>query len=171
MQKHITYLLFIGFILACSSQKSNFYFNRKGNSQELNSQRLREKSVFSETHLRTLEAKLLFKNLITKVGYTCEETTEYSACAGNEIYVLVKINNNDISISEKTISSCDEEKLVKIGTYKWKAIKNEIVVQYPSKNKGYMYAKVLSLKIKEKDIIGKIKYPNGEIVEKIFLIE
>ncbi len=108
----------------------------------------------------------LNKTLISKVGFTCMETSEPNPCAGNEIYAIVEIDKEFILISEKTISTCGGEEHKEIGRYKWKQIGNKVMIYYESKNS--IYAKILLFKFKDTKIIGEIEYPNGKIEEKIF---
>ena len=104
--------------------------------------------------------------LITNVGYTCVETTAPDPCAGDQIYATIKITQENILISEKTVSSCGEENLIEIGRYSWKQVGNKIMIEYPEER--YMYAKIISLELKPNEIVGKIEYPNGNISKKTF---
>lgn len=107
------------------------------------------------------------KTIISNVGYTCMETDVPDPCAGNEIYAVIKINKEDILVFEKTVSTRGEEEQFEIGRYKWKQLKNKIEINYEP-NTNNLYAKILFLEFEGNKIIGKVKYLNGKIEDKIF---
>jgi len=107
------------------------------------------------------------KTLISKVGYTCMETAKPDPCAGNEIYASIEISKDYIHILEKTVSTCGKEEYYEIGRFKWKQLNNQIEIDYKL-DKSNIYAKILFLELEKDKVIGKIKYRNGKIEDKIF---
>ncbi len=111
----------------------------------------------------------MHKEFIAKVGAVYEETPDDNPCAGSEIYLTLLFDKKQVYVAEKEISSCDKETIHQIGTFDWK-LKNsqEIAIDFiPQKIQG-TYAENLILELRDKQLVGRIKHVNGQIVEYIF---
>ncbi|WP_034242124.1 hypothetical protein [Aquimarina atlantica] len=113
--------------------------------------------------------KYLHKELRTEVATVCEETPDDNPCAGSTIYLALWFDKKQVQVSEKEVSTCDQESIYNIGTYTWKLLPNkEIKIDFdPNRIKG-TYAEGLSLKLRDKQLIGYITYINGEVGEYAF---
>lgn len=95
----------------------------------------------------------------------CQETTEPDLCAGQEIYLVLKFNKENITIIEKNISSCKKEEI----NYKWELIgDNEIKIWL--KPEEIKYKSIENMKFKTTDgiIIGYKMDWNNKKVEYVF---
>ncbi len=111
----------------------------------------------------------MHKEFIAKVGAVYEETPDDNPCAGSEIYLTLLFDKKQVYVTEKEISSCDKETTKEIGTFDWELKDNkEIAIDFiPQKVQG-TYAENLFLELLDKQLVGRIKHVNGQIVEYIF---
>jgi len=112
----------------------------------------------------------LNKELMAKVGTIYEETPDDNPCGGQQTYLALKFIKEEVFIVEKYISSCDKESILIIGTYKWKLrCTKKIKIDYIQEEVKGTYTEDLSLELRDKQLIGRIKHLNGKIVEYTFL--
>ena len=111
----------------------------------------------------------LYKELTAKVGAICEETPDDNPCAGSEIYMMLVFDEKQVSISEKEISSCDQESVHNIGIYNWKLLENQKISidDIAEQTKG-TYAENIVLELRDKQLVGNITHVNGRVIEYIF---
>lgn len=106
---------------------------------------------------------LVNKTFTTKVGSICEETPDDNPCAGQEIYLVLKFEKEEVFVSEKYISSCGKESIIIIGQYKWELLKcNKIKIDADPKKILYTYMEDLIIEFKDEQLLGKRK--NGNII-------
>ena len=111
----------------------------------------------------------LHKKWIAKVGNIYEETPDDNPCAGSEIYLTLVFDEKQIHISEKEISSCNQESTHKIGIYNWKLLPNNVIeVDSILKETKGTYATQLQLELRDSKIVGIITHLNGKVVEYVF---
>jgi len=112
---------------------------------------------------------VLHKELTANVGTICEETPDDNPCAGSAIYLILVFDKKEVQVTEKEISSCDKETIHEIGTFDWKLKDHkEISIDFvPQKIQG-TYAENLILELRDKQLLGRIKHLNGQIVEYVF---
>ena len=105
---------------------------------------------------------LINKNFIAKIGSICEETTDGYDCAGIEIYLILNFTKEDLSITEKQISSCGTENITFKLDYKWELTpQSEIKIGVDSTEITSNFFKNIVLKFENKTVIGYIN--NTEI--------
>ncbi len=106
---------------------------------------------------------LVNKTFIAKVGSVCEETTDSNPCAGQEIYLVLKFEKEEVLVSEKYISSCGKESIIIIGSYKWELLKyRKIKIETSLKEIEYIYMEDLIFEFSNGQLLGKRK--NGNII-------
>jgi len=109
------------------------------------------------------------KELLAKVGDIYMETPDENPCAGSEIYLILKFNKQEVTLSEKEVSSCDEESITPIGTYPWNLLHNhKIEVDFIADQIKGTYAEQLKLELRDQQIIGSITHVNGKTKEYVF---
>jgi len=118
----------------------------------------------------TVQGQNVDKNLFDKtfsanVNSVCEETPIPDPCAGEQIYILVKLTKDKIELTEKGISSCDKETYAYSYIYDWKLKDNEIIVDSNSKEIQYTCLNKLKLRLKSDKLFGLVTYDNGKVVE------
>lgn len=97
------------------------------------------------------------------------ETPDNNPCAGSQIYLTLLFNKKLVLVSEKEISNCGKESIIKIGTYSWELLCNKnIKVDFISEQTKGTYAEQLFIKLRNKQLIGYLTHLNGETVEYVF---
>jgi hypothetical protein len=92
---------------------------------------------------------------ISIVETICEETSEPNPCAGQEIYLILKFNTTKVHITQKMVSTCDEEHIQNEFVYKWNLNEdNEIKIFYNQNEIKYTSLENLKLVLKDKVIYG-----------------
>ncbi|WP_075343592.1 hypothetical protein [Tenacibaculum agarivorans] len=108
---------------------------------------------------------LFGKTFSANVNSVCEETPIPDPCAGEQIYILVKLTKDKIELTEKGISSCEKETYVHSYIYDWKLEDNEIIVNSNPKEIQYTYLNKLKLRLKSDKLFGLVTYDNGKVIE------
>jgi len=109
----------------------------------------------STTHHVKKMKPFLHKELVVNVAAICEETLGDNECMRSELYIMLNFDAKQVHVSELEIDSCENETINEIGIYPWKLTQNKSI-------------EILSLKLKDKEVIGKIKRLNGKVKEHVF---
>ncbi|SNR16864.1 hypothetical protein [Tenacibaculum jejuense] len=105
---------------------------------------------------------LVGKIFSAKVGYICEETPEPNPCAGQQIFLVLQFNKEEVTITEKNRSSCDKETVAYQFKYAWSLDDEVVVINSNPEEVRYTYLEKLKLNLKNGKLKGAITYPNGQ---------
>lgn len=123
----------------------------------------------STTHHVKKIKPFLHKELVVNVATICEETLGDNECMGSELYIMLNFDAKQVHVSELEIDSCENETINEIGIYPWKLTQNKsIEIEILPKKLPFSGIEILSLKLKDKKVIGKIKRLNGKVKEYVF---
>ena len=112
---------------------------------------------------------LLHKELIANVATMCEETSDDNDCIGSELYIVLYFETKQVTISELEADSCNKESRYKVGTYPWSLTQNNVIeIESLFKKLPQSGVKILSLELKDSQIIGNIQYLNGKTGQPTF---
>ncbi len=103
------------------------------------------------------------KTFTSKIYSICEETSEYNPCAGQEVYLILKFTPKKVVISEKYVSSCEEEDTINLGRYKWRLLTNGVVKIDFGQEQQSKDLKNLTLKLENKVLKGTFAQFSEEV--------
>lgn len=114
--------------------------------------------------IRAQDEQQSFNNTIftAQVSSVCEETPDDNPCAGYDIFLTLRFNNDEVVLIEKNISSCNEETIAASFIYNWELKEENIHVYTKPDDIKYTYFKTLELVYENNKIIGSIKHDNGK---------
>ncbi len=108
------------------------------------------------------------KELITKVGAICEETSDDNPCAGSEVFLTLIFNKKEVQVNEKLIGTCGIESVNEIGAYKWELLPNkEIKIDFISEQIKNTFEEMF-LEFRGEQLLGRITHLNGKAIAYIF---
>ena len=109
------------------------------------------------------------KTFLANVGSIWEETPDENPCAGQQVYLVLEFKEAKVLVVEKYISSCEKEKIIVIGNYKWILLgNNRVKIVADLKEIEDTYFKKLILEFSNGQLLGTRINGNNSISEFIF---